>query len=113
MINTPTEQTLGTRLVMSEQTMSAEEPGATTETEPEKKTVAAARTTKSKKSPPKRPMSHRSPPKNRLPKKRLPTGKRTDVPEAHFGSEPVALRPIDTVIHRHNAHGFAARGRFR
>ena len=36
---------------MSEKTTSAEELEATQETEPEKKTIAAARTTKSKKSP--------------------------------------------------------------
>ena len=64
---------------MSEKTTSAEELEATQETEPEKKTIAAARTTMSKKSPArkaaKRKTAKKKAPKKKAAKRKAPKKK--------------------------------------
>jgi len=75
----PTEQPLRTRLAMSEKTTSADEPEVTQETEPEKKTIAAARTTKTRKSSArkatKRKTAKRKAPKKTAAKRKVPKKK--------------------------------------
>ena len=80
---------------MSEITTSAEEPDATDEIEPEKKTIAAARTTRSKKSPArktakrktaKKKVAKKKAAKRKAPKTRLSTVVRREDAEASRGS---------------------------